>query len=87
MKTISKMLHTPALIWLLLMIMTLLSFYLTDSSTLAWVTGVILLLTALKGHLIVESFMELHGINHLIRTAMLLYCPVLGVIIYFVLSH
>ena len=75
-----------ALIWVLLTVATLLSFYLTDSSTLSWITGLILALTAIKGHLIVDGFMELHGVRHWVRTGLLLYCPLLGLVIWLILN-
>tara|TARA_R110001583_G_C5616893_1_gene405906 strand:- start:745 stop:987 length:243 start_codon:yes stop_codon:yes gene_type:complete len=74
-----------SLIWLLLIALTVLSFFLTDASSLAWVVAVILAVTAVKGWFIVDGFMELNGVNHLLRTGMLLYCPVVGSIILYVL--
>lgn len=72
-------------IWLLLMALTVLSYVLTDTSTFAWVTAVILVATAIKAWFIVDGFMELYGTNHVIRTAMLLYGPVVGGIIFYIL--
>ncbi|MFT6917198.1 MAG: hypothetical protein ACJAWL_003555 [Motiliproteus sp.] len=74
-----------SLIWILLMTLTVLSFFLTESSSLPWVVAVILTITAVKGWFIVDGFMELHGVNHVIRTAMLLYCPVVCSIILYIL--
>lgn len=74
-------------IWLLLTALTVLSFFLTESSSLSWVVAVILAVTAIKGWFIVDSFMELNGVNHVLRVGMLLYCPVVGSIIYFILTR
>ncbi|MEH6651649.1 MAG: cytochrome C oxidase subunit IV family protein [Motiliproteus sp.] len=72
-------------IWLLLMVLTVFSYVLTDTSTFAGVTAVILAVTAIKAWFIVDGFMELHGTSHVIRTAMLLYGIVLGGIILYIL--
>ena len=69
-------------IWLFLVVLTVVSYALTDNSTLPWISGVILLLTAVKGWMIVDGFMELRGHQHLVRRAMNLYCPILGVLIW-----
>lgn len=74
-----------SLLWLLLMALTVLSFFLTESSSLAWVAAVILAVTAVKGWFIVDGFMELNGVNHVVRTGMLLYCPVVCSIILYIL--
>lgn len=71
---------------MVLTVLTLLSFFLTESSTLAWVAAAILIMTAVKSVLIVDGFMELKGASHVVRTAMLLYCPVVGGIIFVVLT-
>ena len=76
-----------SLIWLLLMALTLVSFFLTESSSLAWVAAVILAVTVIKGWFIVDGFMEFNGVNHVLRTGMLLYCPVVGSIIYYILAR
>jgi len=73
-------------IWTLLIAITLASFALTEDSSHPWVTGVILLLTSLKGTLIIDSFMELHGVNHWVRKSMHLYCPLLTVSIWGILQ-
>ncbi|MEH6826265.1 MAG: cytochrome C oxidase subunit IV family protein [Motiliproteus sp.] len=73
-------------LWLVLIALTLLSFFLTESSTLSWGTAAILALAAVKGGLIVDGFMELNGVTHVLRSAMLLYCPVVGGIIFFILT-
>ncbi len=70
----------------MLTLLTLLSFVLMESSASAWITGVILAITAIKGQMIIDGFMELRGVRHLVRRAMLLYCPVLGCILLSVLT-
>ncbi|MFT5720838.1 MAG: hypothetical protein ACI9W6_001138 [Motiliproteus sp.] len=74
-----------SLIWVLLMTLTVLSFFLTESSSLPWVVAVILSITAVKGSFIIDGFMELNGVNHVIRTGMLLYCPVVCSLILYIL--
>ncbi|WP_370279159.1 cytochrome C oxidase subunit IV family protein [Pontibacterium sp.] len=74
------------LIWLLLIATTLASFALAEDSIQPWVIGLILVLTSLKGALIIDSFMELHGVHHLVRRAMHLYCPVLAIMIWGILQ-
>ncbi|MBY4678098.1 cytochrome C oxidase subunit IV family protein [Marinobacterium arenosum] len=78
--------HTP-LLWLTLILLTLISYALTDSSTLPWITGVIVALTAVKGLMIVDGFMELRGVRHWLRRCMNLYCPVLGLLIWLLVSR
>ncbi len=75
------------LIWLVLMALTLMSFFMTESSSLSWVTAAILVFTAFKGMLIVDGFMELSGVNHILRKVMLLYTPVVGSIILYILMR
>ncbi len=72
--------------WLLLTFLTVLSFALMESSASGGIVGVILAITAIKGAMIVDGFMELKGIKHLVRNAMLLYCPVLGGLLLAVLT-
>lgn len=77
--------HT-SLIWSLLLAITLASFALAEDSSHPWIIGLILLLTSIKGLLIIDSFMELHGVNHWVRKAMHLYCPVLAISIWGILQ-
>ena len=77
--------RTPV-IWFILILLTLSSYVLTESSTLPWISAVILFFTALKAWLIIDGFMELHGHSHILRKAMNLYCPVLTSIIWIVLQ-
>lgn len=79
--------HRNPLLWLTLILLTLISYALTDSSTLPWITGVIMALTALKGLMIVDGFMELQGVRHWLRRCMNLYCPLLGVLIWWLVSR
>ncbi len=81
------MLNHPLLIWLALIVLTLVSYALTDQSTLPWITAVIVTLTAVKGALIIDGFMELHGLRHLLRRGLHLYCPLLGLLIWLVLMR
>lgn len=74
------------LIWLLLIATTLTTFALAEDSIHPGVIGLILVLTSIKGALIIDSFMELHGVHHLIRRAMHLYCPVLAIAIWGILQ-
>lgn len=76
----------PHLIWLLLIVTTLSSYALAEDSAHPWVIGIILLLTSIKGALIIDGFMELHGVNHLVRRALHLYCPVLALSIWGILQ-
>lgn len=80
------MITRPVFVWLTLIILTIASYALTDTSTVPWITAVILSLTAVKGYLIVDGFMELHGVSHPIRYAMNLYCPVLCLIIWLIIK-
>lgn len=76
----------PHLIWLLLITATLLSYALTESSHHPWAIAVILTLTSVKALLIIESFMELRGVRHLVRRSLHLYCPFLSLLIWSILQ-
>lgn len=80
------MINSVPLIWLVLIVITVVSYALTESSTLPWISAIILSLTAIKGWLIVDGFMELHGHQHAIRRAMNLYCPILAIAIWLLLQ-
>lgn len=77
--------RTP-IIWLLLILLTLASYVLIESSTLPWISAIILSFTVFKAWLIIDGFMELRGHSHLLRRAMNLYCPILASVIWFVLQ-
>ncbi len=74
-------------LWLILILLTIGSFALAERSVMVWVRGVVLAITALKGYLIVDGFMELHGHRHIIRYAMNLYCPLICLFIWLLLRH
>jgi len=72
-------------VWLGLLLFTLLSFYLADASAEAGIVLLILAAAVVKGQLVVGEFMQLRGVAHPLRWGMLLYCPVLGGLIFLVL--
>ena len=82
----SLMINRAPVIWLVLILLTVISYALTDNSTLPWISGVILAITAIKGYLIIDGFMELHGHKHILRYAMNLYCPVLSLLIWLIIK-
>ncbi|EGG99149.1 hypothetical protein imdm_1456 [gamma proteobacterium IMCC2047] len=69
-----------------LILMTIGSFALADQSTASWASAIILLFVAIKGYLIADGFMELRGHKRLLRYAMVVYCPLLSVIIWLIVS-
>lgn len=85
MKTLSRLFNHHGL-WTLLLLITLLSYILAEDSVQSGVTGLILTLTAIKGALIIDGFMELHGVRHWVRHLMHLYCPLLAVLIWAILQ-
>ncbi len=85
MNTLSRLFNHHSL-WALLLLITLLSYMLAEDSVQSEVTGLILTLTAVKGALIIDGFMELHGVRHWVRYLMHLYCPLLALLIWAVLQ-
>lgn len=76
------MLNRIPLLWLVLILVTIASFALLELSSLPWITAIVMGLAAFKGYLIIEGFMELSGRRHILRYAMNLYCPVLALLIW-----
>lgn len=75
------------LLLLILIALTIASYMLAEDSVLAWISAVILAITSLKGYLIIDGFMELHGHRHIMRYAMNLYCPLVCLLIWLILRH
>lgn len=69
-----------------LILMTIVSYTLAEQSTASWASAVILLIVAIKGYLIADGFMELRGHKRLLRYAVALYCPLLSLIIWLIVS-
>ncbi|MEZ5524303.1 MAG: cytochrome C oxidase subunit IV family protein [Pseudomonadales bacterium] len=80
------MINRIPFVWLLLILLTIGSYALADKSTLPWVTAAILAVVAIKGYLIVDGFMELYGYRGILRYAMNLYCPILCLLIWAILT-
>jgi len=72
---------TPALCWLLLMLLSLSMFMLGEQNPSPQMVSLILLIAVAKACLIILGYMELSGIRHLIKPGMLLYTPVLLLLI------
>jgi len=81
------MITSVPLISAVLILMTIGSYALAEQSTAPWASAVILLFVAIKGYLIADGFMELHGHKRMLRYAMLLYCPLLSVIIWLIVKQ
>lgn len=73
-------------IWFLLVLVTVTSFALAEQSTLPWISALIMTLTMFKGYLIIDGFMELYGCRRILRYAMNLYCPTVGVLIWLLVT-
>jgi high-affinity Fe2+/Pb2+ permease len=80
------MLHRVPYLWFILILVTIVSFALVELSTLPWVAAIVMGIAALKGYLIIDGFMELAGHRHILRYAMNLYCPVLALSIWALLT-
>ena len=76
------MLKRIPLLWFILIVVTVASYVLAGQSTSPIIVGLIMGLAAAKGYLIVDGFMELNGLKHFIRYAMILYCPVMGLLVW-----
>ena len=74
------------LTWFVLILLTIGSYGLAEQSSLPWITAIILGSVAIKGYLIVDGFMELHGHRGLLRYAMNLYCPLLSLLIWIIVK-
>ena len=85
MNSFSRLFNHHSL-WVLLLLITLLSYMQAEDSVQSGVTGLILTLTAVKGALIIDGFMELHGVRHWVRYLMHLYCPVLAMLVWAILQ-
>ena len=81
------MIDRVPLIWFILILITIGSYALADVSGLPWISAVILGLAALKGYLIIDGFMELYGYKGIMRYAMNLYCPILSLLIWLLVTH
>lgn len=73
------------LIWIILITVTLLSYHLAEASMQPGIVALVLALTAFKASLIIDGFMELFNVNHLVRRSLHLYCPVLAALIWGIL--
>lgn len=76
----------PLLLWGLLISATIGSYTLAESSSQPWAVALILALTSIKALLIIDGFMELQGVRHLVRRSLHLYCPLLAVLIWSILQ-
>jgi len=67
------------------MLVTIGGFLLAEGSLSPWVAGLILILTIIKGRIIVVHFMELGGRRHILGHAMNLYCPLVAILVWVIL--
>ncbi|WP_027856471.1 cytochrome C oxidase subunit IV family protein [Marinobacterium jannaschii] len=72
---------SPALCWLLLMLLSLSMFLLGEQNPSPQIISLILLISVAKACLIILGYMELAGVRHLLKRGMLLYTPLLLLII------
>ncbi|WP_299183546.1 cytochrome C oxidase subunit IV family protein [uncultured Neptuniibacter sp.] len=73
---------TSNLTGFILITVTLLSFYLAETEMQPGLVAIVLMLTSLKASLIIDGFMELFKVSHLVRRSLHLYCPVLAILIW-----
>lgn len=71
----------PFTIWLILILLTLTMFMLGEVQPSSEVVMLVLMISAIKGLLIVAGFMELAAVKHLIQRGLMLYSPVLVLLI------
>ncbi|WP_293266843.1 cytochrome C oxidase subunit IV family protein [Neptunomonas sp.] len=66
----------PITIWLILISLTLTMFMLGEVQPSSEIIMIVLIISAVKGLLIVAGFMELAGVKHVVKRGLMLYSPV-----------
>ena len=66
----------PITIWLILIFLTLTMFMLGEVQPSSEIIMIVLIISAVKGLLIVAGFMELAGVKHVVKRGLMLYSPV-----------